>query len=721
MSRDRNVLWLLIGSMAFVAVTLSISILTILYRTAYTETLREVQHAADLLAGVTESILARPADPSLPDLPANSRELTLLTLFNGLREKGQLRQGDEIVIGESVAGGGVRVMHRDANGEIQSLFIPRDANVAESVRRAVQGQRGSGELLDHKGVNVIAGYAPVPALRIGLVYNRNLRDVRAPYLTAGIYAGLILLAAIGIISLILARFVRPLQQRVGESDEREKAAIDALRASERRLSQALKAATDSSWEWNLVTNETYFSARWYEMLGFAPNEFEMTMEKWKELCHPADYQHTVDTIRSVFPTQTLGGYETDFRVKAKSGDWIWIRSRGNVVARKRTGEALLLAGTNTDITARRNIEDALRASEQFVQHITETMPGALCVLDLKANRRVFAKKGVASLVDRPFDDGFFPGSDSFMEALHPDDREAFRTTRASIEEQPGGTVAQCEYRIGHGSDAVWLQQWETVFETDAEGRPSQVLCVVQDATARKKAEFELVRKNQELERFAYTVSHDLKTPLVTIKSYAGFAKEDAERDDAANLQKDIGYINKAADKMDSLLTELLEFTRLGRKDTPHAPCALNPLVREALDIVAGRIARAKAEVIVQDLPWNVIGDRTRLIELFQNLLDNAAKFTSNQSSPKIEIGSEMDGKHRIFFVRDNGIGVDPRHKNRLFGLFEKLDPAAEGTGMGLAIAQRIVHLHGGTIWFSSGGPGAGTTFFFTLPVVGESD
>lgn len=698
-----------------VAVILSISILTILYRTAYSETLREVEHAAELLAGVTESITEHPVEFPMGETPAHSREITLLTLFNGLREKGQLRKGDEIVIGESVPGGGIRIMHRDVNGEIQSLFIPRETMLAEPLRRAVDGNRGSGELIDYKGDTVIAGYAPVPALRIGLVYKRNLDDVRAPYIAAGFYAGIILIVAIGLISGILMLFVRPLQQRIGESDEREKAAIDALRASERRLSQALAATTDSTWEWNLTTGETFYSARWYEMLGYLPNEFEMTFEKWKEICHPDDYDQALAAIRSVQPVQTAKGYEVDFRVRDKKGDWRWIRGRGNVVVRKRSGQPLLISGTNTDITARKVTEEALRASEQFVRHITETMPGALCVIDVKNKRQVFTRKSVASLAGFKSEEDFFPGSDSFMEAMHPEDRPGFWKMRTAVTGQPEGSVVQCEYRIGHGSDALWLQQWETIFQTDHDGKPTHMLCVIQDVTARKRAEIENVRKSQELERFAYTVSHDLKTPLVTIKSYAGFAREDVRNNDQVNLEKDIHYIEKAADKMDSLLSELLEFTRIGRKEQPRVPCVLNDLVSEAREIVAGRLTKAGAQVHVHDLPYVVVGERPRLIELFQNLLDNAAKFTSNQSAPRIEIGTELDGMQRIFFVRDNGIGVDPRHKSRLFGLFEKLDPTAEGTGMGLAIAQRIVQLHGGTIWFHSDGPGCGTTFYFTLP------
>ncbi len=112
---------------------------------------------------------------------------------------------------------------------------------------------------------------------------------------------------------------------------------------------------------------------------------------------------------------------------------------------------------------------------------------------------------------------------------------------------------------------------------------------------------------------------------------------------------------------------------------------------------------------------HVVGDRTRLVEVVQNLLDNAVKFMGDQAEPLIEIGVRSDEAGPVFFVKDNGVGIDPRYQDKVFGLFDKLDPRSEGTGIGLALVKRIITVHGGRVWIESAGPGAGTTFCFTLP------
>jgi len=235
-------------------------------------------------------------------------------------------------------------------------------------------------------------------------------------------------------------------------------------------------------------------------------------------------------------------------------------------------------------------------------------------------------------------------------------------------------------------------------------------------TEREKLINELEEKNSELERFTYTVSHDLKSPLITIKGFLGFLEQDAANGNIVRLKADTQRIADATDKMQTLLNELLELSRVGRLTNPYQSIPFDELVREALEIVHGRLHEKNIEVHVgKDLP-NVFGDRQRLIEVLQNLLDNAAKFISQNLPPRIEIGHTgyEDGKP-IFFVRDNGMGVDPIHHDRIFGLFNKLDAASEGTGIGLTLVKRIIEVHGGRIWVQSEA-GKGATFYFTLPI-----
>ncbi|HOU12097.1 MAG TPA: ATP-binding protein [Anaerolineae bacterium] len=249
-----------------------------------------------------------------------------------------------------------------------------------------------------------------------------------------------------------------------------------------------------------------------------------------------------------------------------------------------------------------------------------------------------------------------------------------------------------------------------------------VIGVDHDITAQVRATQEreamikaLEAKNSELERFTYTVSHDLKSPLITINGFVGFLVQDAMAGNVARVKEDAAYINAAVAKMQHLLSELLELSRIGRLMNPPAETSFQSIVQEAVELVHGRIVERGVEVeIVPGLP-TVYGDRARLVEVVQNLLDNACKFMGDQSQPRIEIGIRQTGKEPVFYVRDNGIGIEPQYQDQVFELFNKLNSTSEGTGVGLALAKRIIETHGGKIWVESAGPGCGSTFCFTLP------
>lgn len=226
---------------------------------------------------------------------------------------------------------------------------------------------------------------------------------------------------------------------------------------------------------------------------------------------------------------------------------------------------------------------------------------------------------------------------------------------------------------------------------------------------------DLAAKNAELERFTYTVSHDLKSPLVTIRGFAGLAGTDLAAGDLGRVRQDLGRIVAASDRMQRLLEDLLELSRVGRVVNASEDVALGPLAREAVELLRGPLDEAGVAVEFAPDLGVVRADRRRLLEVLQNLVDNAAKFSAGQPSPRIEIGVRRDGGERVFYVRDNGRGIEPRFLERVFELFEKLDNGAEGTGVGLALVRRIVEAHGGRAWAESDGPGRGAAFCFTLP------
>ena len=232
---------------------------------------------------------------------------------------------------------------------------------------------------------------------------------------------------------------------------------------------------------------------------------------------------------------------------------------------------------------------------------------------------------------------------------------------------------------------------------------------------REKLVTNLAAANLELERFMYAAFHDLKAPLVTIKGFLGVLKNDLDAQSQYQIQHDIERIEMAADKMQELLSDLVELSRIERISNSLEEIDLYKLTQEALEILDVWIRSKTISVTISpDLP-TVYGDRIRLRDVLVNLIDNAAKYTFDQPNPVIIIGTRKEGGEQIVFVKDNGLGIDPRYHTRIFNLFEKLDPTMEGTGLGLAWSKRIIELHGGRIWVESQGLGQGSTFCFTIP------
>lgn len=229
----------------------------------------------------------------------------------------------------------------------------------------------------------------------------------------------------------------------------------------------------------------------------------------------------------------------------------------------------------------------------------------------------------------------------------------------------------------------------------------------------------LIRKleagNAELTRFNYTISHELKSPIVTIAGYAGSIQKELKTGTITKALNDLQRIENAANKMQETILALLELSRVGRVTDNFEEVDLKGLIEEALENVAGRIGQRQIRInILPNLPV-LYADRARLREIFENLIDNAVKYMGNQDAPFIEIGATQKNNEQVIFVQDNGMGVPLKYHSKIFDLFDKLDPASDGTGVGLALIKQIIETHGGRIWVESEGIGKGSKFCFTIP------
>ena len=360
--------------------------------------------------------------------------------------------------------------------------------------------------------------------------------------------------------------------------------------------------------------------------------------------------------------------------------------------------------------------------------------------DEKTDKNLYISPGYAQIHGRSVEEfqDFVESCGDNLAGVHDEDREVLRAKIIDYVENADDEF-ELEYRVTHpDGKSIWVRE-RSIAQSKEDGKVRLTLGVLQDITQekeyekslqqakdlleitvknrtreladtitqlkseiaeREKISHELETKNAELERFAYTVSHDLKTPLVTIKGFLGLLEKDVASNDTQSARDDISKINQAADTMVKLLEDLLELSRIGRVVGDVEPLPLGDIVRRALATVETRTREGGIEVEVGDLP-PVMGDETRLIEVYQNLLENSIKFLGNQANPKIEIGSQKRDGRICLFVRDNGIGIDDEYHDLVFGLFERLNLDIEGTGVGLALVKRIIEVHGGRIWIES--------------------
>lgn len=508
-----------------------------------------------------------------------------------------------------------------------------------------------------------------------------------------------------------------LKQELSERKQVEQ----ALRLSEEKYRSIVENAIDGIFQSTIDGRFISVNLAMARMYGYESPE-----EMVNSLTDLASQLYVEPGQRSEMRSRLEAGEQiTDFEALEyrKDKSTLWTSTNVQTI-RDEHGKILYYEGTVEDISFRKKLEEErkqakkeLQQRESYLRAILDNFPFWVWLKDtesrfLAVNRPLARDNGYDHpelLVGKT---DFDITSAELAEKYQQDDRSVMDSGMQRIVE---------EAVIENGIE-TWVETFKSpIF--DPQGNAIGTTGFVRDITERKRAEMEreelianLESKNTELERFTYTVSHDLKAPLVTISGFLGYMEQDMASGNMGRFKLDSQRIRDAVNKMRLLLDELLELSRIGRLANSPEMIPFTDLVREALDAVHGQLEEGGIEVTVQPGLPAVYGDKQRLLEVLQNLVDNAAKFMGDQQHPQIEIGQRKEGDGKTtFFVRDNGIGIAPKYHEQVFGLFNKLNPDIDGTGVGLTLVKRIIEVHGGRLWVESG-VGRGSTFCFTLPV-----
>ena len=361
-----------------------------------------------------------------------------------------------------------------------------------------------------------------------------------------------------------------------------------------------------------------------------------------------------------------------------------------------------------DSTERKRSDYDLRVSETHYRRLFETAQDGILLLDADSGQVTDVNPFLIDLVGfskevllnkKLWDIGFFKDDEKSRDLFSKLQNKKY----VRYEDLP------LETKDGRSIDVEFVSN---VYPVDGK---NVIQCNVRDISERKRAEEAIRERTAEMERFIYTVSHDLRSPLISISGFMGLIEQDAQAGDLERLKNDLRIINKSISKMDKLLHETLELSRIGRVINPPEDVPFRDIIGDALGQAEETIASRGIKIsIYPDMPIIHV-DRMKIVEVLVNLIENSVKYMGSQPNPEIEIGQRIDGMDRIFFVRDNGIGIDPSQHDKVFELFYKLDKRSEGSGAGLAIVKRIIEVHGGRIWVESE-LGKGCTMCFTLPL-----
>jgi PAS domain S-box-containing protein len=514
---------------------------------------------------------------------------------------------------------------------------------------------------------------------------------------------------------------------------RVKAAEEAIKKAHALLNETQEISRLGGWEYDVATGWVTWTDEVYRIYGvgkdFDPTEVSRDIQFYA----PRDMPVISEAFRRCH--EQGEPYDLELELFRADGQQIQVRTMGR--PELQDGRIVRVCGNIMDITAKKRMDDILRQQTEelatrnrLFNTLLDTIPIGIFMVEVPTGKPIVANTAAGRLLGR----GILP--DASRENL-AEVYEAFRS--GSSERYPPDTMPIIKGMRGESSYAddmevvhpdgtrVLLEIFGTPVFDGQDHLIASLVCFL-DITGRKRAEEqretlinELAQKNAELDRFTYTVSHDLKSPLLAIRAFLALLEDDMKSGNTDRVTTDIQRISESAKKLEGLITTLLALSRSGKAvDTP-VKIPFTDLAREAAGMLDATTKERGVTLVISDNLPVVLGDRQRLLQVMTNLLDNAVKFMGDQQEPRVEVGVQHEAGAPVIFVRDNGMGIKGENLANVFGLYERFHPEVPGTGIGLATVKRIIEAHGGKIRVESEGVGKGTTFRFTLPGAPENE
>lgn len=502
---------------------------------------------------------------------------------------------------------------------------------------------------------------------------------------------------------------------------------EKLKDSEERFRLAMDATSDGIWDWNLKTNEVYYSPNYFKMLGYSPTEFKFHYNTWLELLHPEDKESVVSFENNVLET---GGssFSIEYRMRTKSKNWIWILSRGRIVEWDENGKPLRLVGTHSDITARKIYEEEISRTKETYLNIFNTVKEAIYIqnydgvfLDVNASAERMYGYSKSEIIGK---------TPEFLSAPNKNNFDNLRKTYEKLIKY-GGT-AQLEFWGQRSNGEIFPK--DVILSVGKYFGQDVIIATARDITAQKQLIEELTEaKDKAVESdllksaFLANMSHEIRTPMNAIIGFSQFLEDDELTSEEKSEYLNI--INQKGKDLLQLIDDILDLSKieagqltlfLSAGDVATVVYEIVRTFKSQNRIVEYHFDK-KVEIRVgktNPISLECKTDFYRLRQILNNLVSNAMKFTEEGF---VEVGYELVDNLIQFYVKDTGIGIHPDSINKIFERFRQEDEYYHtrkygGAGLGLSICQGLVNALEGNIWVESEF-GLGATFFFTIKYV----